>query len=259
MNNTNRPVAKLTLVAGLTYVLGAFAIECHRYLPSLVENALGETASIDAPAAREIDEMLAHAANYFFFNGGRRFTLDNLHPWGFSALLPGPDDYSSDIYETAICNELGSCGKVTIWSQHVSETSVSVPIGPFPVSQDVGLTVEEYNIEVQFLGQTTSQTYDAKLMDTRYRNGKSNSSYDPRYPIPPSPPGDPPDLRCRDSDGNLAGGSTNNTGPLIEYDPSQYYDYWDTWWLMELDNGGISPACLPDFTDPHVTGVVCYL
>lgn len=185
---------------------------------------------------------------------------------------PGaPDDAidSSPTYRTAICNERGQCGTVSVRGQWGDGTEVGIPvidIGDGLWSIDVpitsGMIITYYDVEVTFLGETQIILYNAEVIEDKQLAALSDPTFDPRYTLPSSeyPHEDPNDLRCRDSNGNLTGEGESQSSDANDgsYDIDDYTDYWDYYYNdWEEGYGGQVPVCTGDFSDPYVTTVRC--
>lgn len=254
--------------------IAAYA-ECTRDLPPIGtsdDNFIGPNkGSVAGSGGRTATDMKYRIANYLFFEQGEAFRYHELEPdlIDFIQLdVEGIYVGSSDIFETAICNERGECGTATV-SANWGGDEVGLPVisigdlFTIDVPMQVGVIATSYSISVEFLGAVSTSIFDAEFVRDEISNAAVDPNYDPRFPMPsvenPNPGDD--DLRCRDSYGNLTGegeGQGNANGG--SYNETDYYDHWEDWhndW--EEGYGGQTPQydCWGDFSDPNNTGVVC--
>lgn len=235
-------------------------------MPTLTENVLGSTVSISAPLARTVQDWSAEAANYFLLKQGRGWTLMNLHPWGLGAFFDSSlfdEQNQTDVYQTAICNENGQCGTVSISATVGYSLTVPVPVanigdGLWTITIDVYTSpvALEYHIDVEIGGDVQSDDYSVQFIRDELNHARNDSTYDPTFPMPSTLENTGPvDLTCRDNNGNQTGGNSESYDDDFEYETN--YGGWLRWWEEEEAYGGRTPECRPDFSDPAGSGVIC--
>lgn len=245
--------------------IGPIAYACYNDMPAIAENLLGDSAHIAAPFSRTASQFADEALNYFLYEQGRGWTLWNLHPWGFDAYFeasPSDDLYETPVYQTAVCNEIGQCAKVSISATIGYSFTLPLPIVTIgeliPITKDVYMspTAIFYNVDVEFQGDFSSRMVDVETVTANVMQARNDSDYDPTYPVPADEVNDPDPETCVDNNGSPTGGNSESAydGP---YQMDYYDDFWLHWWDEEEAYGGRVPTCYGDFSDPNESGVVC--
>ena len=239
---------------------------CVRDLPSIddEDNFMGgENASTGAPLSRTATDMVYAGANWILFGDGRPYQHDLLHPYGFFSVFMPADVESSGESHTAICNELGQCGAMTISAEWVG-IPLEVPLENDTLGDDmygfhltflVGQDVTDITVKVNFGGQTVSKDFDAAYEESEYRAWQNENGTDPNYLIPSTlePYEGDDDFRCRDNDGEVTSGNANSSGGSDDDDDEDesVLNDWLEWEDSHWD-------CRDDFSDPNGSGSICW-